>query len=173
MDEHDHQTTGIDYGNGIVNVDPVTRIRYGVILANVLLDNWAYESKPFYEYHCPECGAYLKQGYDAKKCPSCKYKMEDYDFSEIDPIAFIYKTRSFHAVQYFDDPDIFVMKSPFFTRCQFCSPCAPGAGYLMTPMKYPHGIKAYCFGHDWFDSGGAPYPVFSVKTNRSVLPEKF
>jgi hypothetical protein len=32
--------------------------------------------------------------------------------------------------------------------------------------------KGYCFGHDWFEGGKAPYPVFSVKTGELVLPEK-
>jgi hypothetical protein len=28
-----------------------------------------------------------------------------------------------------------------------------------------HGVpKAYCLGHDWFDDGRAPYPVYSVET---------
>ena len=36
-------------------------------------------------------------------------------------------------------------------------------------MKNKNGIKAYCFGHDWFDYGKAPYKVFDVKTNKEVL----
>ena len=29
-------------------------------------------------------------------------------------------------------------------------------------------IKTYCFGHDWFEGGKAPYPVFNVKTGEIV-----
>ena len=58
--------------------------------------------------------------------------------------------------------DIFITKSPYFTTCRYCSPCAPGAGYL---MNYdPDGIRAYCFGPDWFDNNVAPYKVYSVAT---------
>lgn len=165
------ETTGIDYGNGIVNVDSVTRIRYGVIPANDLLQTWADESKAIYEYHCPKCGSRLKQGCEAKRCSSCKTRIEDGDLAEMDPIGFVYQTKALRAQQSFDDPDIFITKSPFFTYCQFCSPCAPGAGNLRTPLKYPHGVKTYCFGPDWFDNNEAPYDVFSVKTSKIIYRE--
>ena len=34
------------------------------------------------------------------------------------------------------------------------------------------GVRAFCFGHDWFEEGKAPYPVFSVATGKRVRPEK-
>ena len=64
--------------------------------------------------------------------------------------------------------DIFITKSPYYTTCTFCSPCAPNAGDLSHPVD--GGVKAYCFGHDWFEEGKAPYPVFSVKTGEEILP---
>jgi hypothetical protein len=67
-----------------------------------------------------------------------------------------------------EDGDIFIVKSPYYTRAQFCSPCAPGACYLTNPTE--EGEKAYCFGHDWFEDNRAPYPVFSVATDERIEP---
>lgn len=88
--------------------------------------------------------------------------------------------------------DVIVLKSPYYTFAQFCSPCVPGAANLNSPyngsdvpseedskrwetFKYfaenVHGFpKAYCFDHDWFENNQAPYPVFSVETGKIVLP---
>lgn len=67
-----------------------------------------------------------------------------------------------------DGIDLMLFQSPYYTLAQFCSPCAPGAGYL--PKPSPSGVKTYCLGHDWFEGGKAPYPIWSVKTNRLVKP---
>jgi hypothetical protein len=45
--------------------------------------------------------------------------------------------------------DLWVFASPFVTNAQFCSPCAPGAGYLLNPCD--DGPLTYCLGLDWFD----------------------
>ena len=77
--------------------------------------------------------------------------------------------------------DLMVMRSPYYTFAQFCSPCVPGAGNLDNPfsplaaqispaeietmataMGFP---RVYCLGPDWFETGKAPYPCFLVKTN--------
>jgi hypothetical protein len=88
--------------------------------------------------------------------------------------------------------DIMIIKSPYYTYAQFCSPCAPGAGYLMNWFKMENGYspetlgieqfekmaqaagfpKVYCFGHDWFGNGIAPYPVFNVETGELVKADK-
>ena len=62
------------------------------------------------------------------------------------------------------DGDIFVEKSPYYTLCNFCSPCAPGAGYLTS--SNPNGIAAYCFGPEWFDK--CPYPVYRVDNDECI-----
>jgi hypothetical protein len=67
-----------------------------------------------------------------------------------------------------DGNDLWILSSPYYTHAQFCSPCAPGAGYLGNPC--PDGPKTYCLGHDWFDDGKAPYPVYEVKTGFTVDP---
>lgn len=73
--------------------------------------------------------------------------------------------------------DVFVIESPYYTYAQFCSPCVPGAGNLDNPLDFePNSLtfnsdapKTYCFGHDWFESGRAPYRVFKVADNTEVI----
>lgn len=81
-----------------------------------------------------------------------------------------------------DNFGIFVMRSPYYTYCLNCSPCAPGAGDLDNPIEIPdfqemdRGDRALCLGHDWFDqdadqySRKIPYRVFRVSDNTEVLP---
>lgn len=74
-----------------------------------------------------------------------------------------------------DDPDVFVVRSPYFTFAQFCYPYftpAPDAYHLDHPTDDPtdDGERTYCYGHDWFAGGGAPYPVYSVATGELVPP---
>jgi len=160
---------GIDYGRGQTNIDKKTGIRYGVISIHEVTQAWCDSSEPFYLVCCPACGQELKKGFDAKRCPTCYKVFEDGDFDYIEPSYYI-KSDGYVAEQGNDDSDIIIIKSPYYTLCQFCSPCAPGAGDLMNHT--PDGIKAYCFGHDWFDGERAPYPVYSVKTGKLVEPKK-
>ena len=68
------------------------------------------------------------------------------------------------------------MRSPYVAFGPFCSPCVPGAvtlhGDVETACQYDDetGIRAYAFGHDWFEDGVAPYRVYSVATGFEVLP---
>lgn len=86
------------------------------------------------------------------------------------------------------DNDAFIIKSPYYTYAQFCSPCVPGAGNLDNPY-IPSGHakeqimlvrhiapnaeweafkshaedagfpKVFCLGYDWFDEfNTCPYP---------------
>lgn len=71
------------------------------------------------------------------------------------------------ATQSGGDTDIFIMRSPYYTRARFCSPCAPGACHLENPTE--DGERAYCFGHDWFEDELAPYPVYRVDNDEQVL----
>jgi hypothetical protein len=132
---------GIDYGLGITNIDVETEIRYGVISQNEVLQAWCDSSEPYYG-----------ESEDGEELPE-----------DAEPLSFEYDGDGYQA-SCGDDGDIFIIKSPFYTLCAFCSPCAPGAGYIMSTRE--KGIKAYCFGHDWFDGNKAPYPVFSVETNQ-------
>lgn len=75
-----------------------------------------------------------------------------------------------YSIQTASDGDMFVKNSPFFTYAQFCSPCAPGACYLASPLSSPvEANKCYCLGKDWFDEfNPCPYPVYSVETGNLV-----
>jgi len=156
---------GVDYGFGTVNINVKTGIRYGIIPFNKVDYFWD-SANPYYEVCCPYCGNLLKQGFNAKICPSCKNKFKDYDFEGVEPLAWNYKKDGYVLYNQADDPDIWVIKSPFYTKCKFCSPCAPGAGDLMAPIET--GVKTYCLDADWFDNQKSPYPVFSVKTRRQI-----
>jgi len=133
--------SGIDYGRGITNIDLKTGIRYGVIHQNEVLQVWCDDSEAYYG----------------------DISEDEMEFA--DPIYYLIDDEEYYAFS--DDcGDIMIIRSPYYTKCKFCSPCAPGAGYLMDYVD--GGVKAYCFGHDWFDSGKAPYPVYDVKTNKLI-----
>jgi len=159
---------GIDYGYGVSNYDSKTGIHYGVIHHGEVGQAWYDDSEEYYEVYCPYCGGYLKRGFDAKRCPHC-YKKIDSDHGDLDntePSAFYVRTSEYHAQQSQSDCDIFITKSPYYTLCAYCSPCAPGAGYLTEQRE--DGIKAYCFGHEWFEEGKAPYTVYRVSDGKVI-----
>lgn len=178
---------GIDYSIGTANRDNENGIHYGVISQNEVLQAWADNSEPYCP--CEDCGDWdLAQEDDTgswfvvdvdNKNVAGPFDNEeearDYvddnksdicgcDFCE--PSSFYVDDEEYKAEQSRDDTDIFILKSPYYTRCQYCSPCAPGAGYVMNTV--PDGIKAYCFGHDWFEDGKAPYPVYRVDNDERV-----
>ena len=147
------------YGNGTTNVDVKTGIiHYGVINQKEVLQVWADSSEPI--YICGNCEHKPDSSGDVQydECPDC----------EAD--GFQYEKEGYICTQDYDDMDIFILRSPFYTRCAYCSPCAPGAGDLMSPDNL--GPKTYCFGDDWFESGKAPYPIFKVKKGKANLKEK-
>jgi len=170
---------GIDYGLGKANIDHGTGIRYGVLPQNDCLQAWCDSSEANYgspeETVCPKCDTqyilrHRKKGWnwgDSFYCRKCQEHF-DVDFPDCaEPLSF-YVDDGEYLAECGDDGDIFIMKSPYFTFCALCSPCAPGAGYLRSPIK--GGVKAYCFGHDWFEDDSAPYPVYSVETGEEVMP---
>lgn len=162
---------GIDYSLGKSNFDTKNGIHFGVIPHNEVGQAWYNSSEPFYIVYCPYCGYELKKGFDSKQCYRCKRKFENGDFDEIEPSSFIYKKEGYLLEQNYDDPDIWVFKSPYYSKSQYCSPCAPGAGYLMNEID--DGIKTYCLGPDFFENGKAPYKVYSVKTNKEIRKEYY
>lgn len=148
----------IDYGMGIANVHPETGVHYGVISQNSILQAWADSSESVY----PEF---------------------DEDYYDVEPIGFEFSGDGYEMTTCLDSA-VMVLKSPFYTYAPFCSPCVPGAGNLdqaadMFEMDIGDGaalgivcgIETYCCGHDWFDDGVAPYPVFSVATGYPVFPD--
>jgi ribosomal protein L37AE/L43A len=146
-------------GGEVIAFDTLTeQLENGVSVETIVpeaLDNWTRYS----EYQVDEYA-----------CENCEVIFEGSHVYPEDPLYFYYDREGYTASQSHDNSDIFVIKSPYFTYCQYCSPCAPGAGYLKSPMSPSKGIRAYCFGHDWFEDGKAPYPVYDVITKRRVKP---
>ena len=137
-------SVGIDYGRGRANVDPKTGIRFGVIPQNALLQAWADESEPVY----PERN-------EDDECSAC----EQTDECMCEPDGWLYSHEGYYA-HCGEDGDIFIERSPYYTHAAYCSPCAPGACYLLSPHE--DGARAYCFGPDWFYDDPAPYPIYRV-----------
>lgn len=164
---------GIDYGRGKVNIDHSNGIRYGVISMHEVTQAWCDSSEGHYTPTCPYCGSELKKGFEAKRCEHCHKRIDpEMDFDMLEPDYHVYDADGYQCQQSADDPDIFVIKSPYYTYAAFCSPCAPGAGYLMNPFVMSkdmpiddslplggyaaHAIASgfpmvYCFGHDWYE----------------------
>lgn len=130
----------------IANYDEEQDIHYGVIPVNAVLQSWADCAEPITAE--PEPGEEIDE------------------FDELPVVEWIYEGEGYALSQWADDYDIFIVKSPFFTYAEKCSPCAPNAGYIMNEGT----VKTYCLGHDWFDTGHAPYKVFDVKTGQEVTP---
>ena len=84
-----------------------------------------------------------------------------------------------YALKTNETGDLWVLKSPYYTYAQFCSPCAPGGCYLSSPLEVlhdannkplnvPESNKCYCLGADYFEDGKAPYDIFSIVTNECI-----
>lgn len=155
-----------------VNRDEKTGIRYGVIPSAEVGQSWFDDSEPICHSngfaYCQGCGTEIGELDETEVgvlCPDCGKKWEENQREETSD--FKYEGEGIRAFQ-FDGPDIFIELSPYYALCRFCSPCAPGAGYLLDSDD--SGIKAYCFPHDWFEKGTAPYRVFRVEDDEEILP---
>lgn len=163
---------GIDYSLGMANRDEETGISYGVVPVHAVGERWYGDSEANYgKPHCPKCGNEAREAteeeqekFDCGERSDCEYFCEGcealLDSGEVwaeSPLSFYYLDEEYALEQDAEDVDIWVSKSPYFTRAQFCSPCAPGAGYLMNPCDA--GPRTYCLGHEWFEA---------VKTGRMV-----
>lgn len=178
---------GIDYGMGRSNVDPETGIRYGVISQHSVMSEALDDVE--YDYpgpNCPKCGndaveydpdEHQGEGWECGwyegradfACPSCKYLFTSEEAYGDEPTGFHYEQDGYELMDCLDS-DIFILKSPFYTFAQFCSPCVPGAGNLDNPM--PEGVKCYCLGHDWFEESIAPYPVYRISDGVQIKAER-
>lgn len=174
---------GIDYGFGRTNIDNETGIRFGVISQHSVSQAWCDNSELLYpDPVCPNCGGAVRSlapddDLDALEqfergcadyiCDACKLTADSADCIGDESIGSEIDDGEYKAVDCLDS-DIMILKSPFYTKADFCSPCVPGAGDLNSENE--DGVKAYCFGHDWFDEGKAPYRVFSVADDTEVLP---
>lgn len=178
---------GIDYGLGRSNIDHTNGIRYGVISQHAVGQAWYDSSEAQYAGpNCPKCGddarAHDSEKYDAGEyanytegpgcadyaCDRCCYIFDSSEAFGDDPIGFTFEDSEY-TLTAGEDGDIFVVKSPYYTHAQFCSPCAPGAGHLENPCE--HGPRTYALGHEWFEDGKAPYPLFKVADDTEVVPD--
>ena len=98
-------------------------------------------------------------------CDTCDLFLDSSHVYAESPLGWTYDREGYSLCDCLDT-DIMVIASPFYTRAQYCSPCVPGAGNLDNPCA--EGPKSYCLGHDWFDSGRAPYPVYRVSDDSEV-----
>lgn len=177
-------SNGIDYGMGTTNIDPQNGIRYGVINANADgLTEWFWESMEadYGPATCGKCGGEAVE-YDSEKhdgydhgrgcadwaCEGCERVFDSEDAFGDEPNGHTLNSDGYAG---FVDSygDLFLTKSPYYTRAAFCSPCAPGACHLENPDD--DGERAYCLGHKWFRDGVAPYKVYRVSDGAEVLPE--
>lgn len=166
---------GIDYGLGQTNINLETKIRYGVISQRTVGQAWYDDSEADYgDAQCPECGnkAESSDGFDddlASKdyfCRKCAKSFWSDDVFSGEPLGFSYEDNEYTLTSCLNS-DIMVIKSPYYTRAQFCSPCVPGAGNLNKWCST--GPKTYCLGHDWFEDNKAPYRVYDVATGEEIL----
>lgn len=190
---------GIDYGGpgSTVNRDLGSGIHYGVIGCNSVGQS-LYDSQEF-DYgppHCPFCGTEIPEDLnqnDDQVCPHCGG--EDIDVSDCypdEPAGWHIDDGEYVITDCLRN-DAMVIKSPYYTYAQFCSPCVPGAGNLdnaYTPKRdglisrlLPETVrmlaesagfpKVFCLGYDWFDEfNPCPYPVmFRVDSNEPVLSQ--
>lgn len=130
-------------------------------------ESWRDEGR---DYACIHCN----RSFDSEDAWS--------DFA--DPACFVLDDGEYQAQQGGDDCDVFVVKSPYYTRAAWCSPCAPGAAYLRSYRK--DGPKAYCFAPDWFhpwneefrgtyqgEKTRCPYPVWRVDNDELIyMPDE-
>lgn len=181
---------GIDYsGHGAKCNRDESGIRYGIISANDMNPDALAELEPDYgDAHCPKCGNEaldchtLKGGDALDEWERAKHECEDYACANCE---FIFGSESAFSDEplghYLDSEsekitldssnDVWVIKSPYFTYAQFCSPCAPGACHLGSPLAEPCEANAcYCLGHSWFSDNKAPYTVYAVDTGEEILP---
>ena len=182
-----HKSTdyaGIDYGSfAQSNRDKDTGIHFGVIPSREVGQSWYDSAEADYgDPACPQCGNEVSADipdddtltpYHAYSCHdyvclSCRTIYDSADVYGDEPIGHTF-TDDDYELSEGSDGDIFVIRSPFYTRAQFCSPCAPGAGYLLNPCE--SGPKTYALGHDWFEDQTAPYRVFRVSDDSEVMPE--
>lgn len=174
---------GIDYGMGLTNIDPKTGIRFGVVHQNKMGDGFFESVASEYFQGCPNCGTELsdeqRDKLEAKmktingrlkgKCPHCNDYISPDDIHGEEPIGQYIKQDGIEAS--IDSlGDIFITKSPFYTRGTFCSPCAPGAvsigpDYQTTNENHP---RAYCFPDSWYSDKPKMGNVFRTADDTQV-----
>ena len=188
---------GINYAGMFSNInrDEKTGIRYGVIPANDL-PCWYDEAESDYgEATCPNCDKVASGASDVTDEqeenlePASKFYNPCFDYACLDcniyfdsesaypetPNVYRIDNGNYKAMQGGEGSDVFILKSPYFTYAQFCSPCTPGACYLLSPLTKPReDNKAYCPSPDSLQDEKPPFPVYLVETGECIyMPENW
>lgn len=141
---------GIDYGNNQTNIDKETNIRYGVISQGSInpesLDDIYFGSNSTdrnYDAWKEEIKSKIESALDDFMLSSQAKELAEHAVEDYDNLGDCYQSDEINP--HFDDNeyiiekcldfDLFIIKSPFFTYAQFCSPCVPGACNLDTPLN--------------------------------------
>jgi len=120
-------------------------------------------------------------------CLNCEQCFSSDSCFPDEALRYTYEQDGYQLTDCLDSYIIFVLKSPFYTFAQFCSPCIPGGCNLDSPLdvtltrgewtvENELAAQAHCnnkcfaLGHDWFDGGKAPYRVFRVADSTEVQP---
>lgn len=155
---------GIDYGNGQSNITESGH-RIGIIPAHVLGAPWYDVAEPNYgDPTCPECGGPLVEydyespihercsgmGFIEYVCERCEMGFDSDSAYPDEPLNWIYKDEDYYMFQ--DNlGDVWVLRSPFYTHACYCSPCAPGAVHLESPLPQGYGPTGLCPGPEFFE----------------------
>lgn len=170
----------IDYGMGKTNIDTETGIRYGFIymnnVSNFAIDDIIQNGDDLsYEEWKLELAKSIEQAllsairdyghYDGSLEQVALDIAEETDYEPGDTTTYEYKDDDIH-LETTSDNGIFILKSKYYTLCELCSPCAPGAGYIENEGSH----KAYCLPPSWFDEySKMPYKCFRVDNNEEVF----
>lgn len=178
----------IDYGFGKCNLNPETGIRYGVI-SGQYLETEILEK--FYEAGLDHLVSEFEARVTKALLETLKEETQFSTFESTGVDAFREHLKDFHWAEYLDlspfgdclcgryeeagiiaeqhsDGDVFVLESPYYTKAPFCSPCAPGAGYL-ADGSFEGQACTYCMPNDWFPEGRAcPYPYWERENHTLV-----
>lgn len=166
--------TSIDYSMGTANFDQETGMHYGVIPLNDLGEGSFEEimqngTDVDYESAMEELKSELTRAIKSTLEDYCKADWASIAEEVISDLDLDYESTG-DCVRYRYEQngtilktdssgDLWVIKSPYFAMCSYCSPCAPGAGHLLTEGE----VETYCLGPDWFDSDHPmPYQCLSV-----------
>lgn len=139
------------------------------------------------DYHCEHCNESLwSEQCFGEEALSFDYDKEGYKASQLgnNPDIFITRSPYFTYAQfcspcasgacYLLNPLVAEEFTVTDNDVQNGNNIHPDTGEPLAAGKYvtqlPDGNRAYCFGHDWFDGGKAPYPVYSVETGELVEP---
>ena len=174
----------------MANYDPETGIRFGVVsphsISQYALDDiYTNGTDPHYENAKNELMDDIKAlcdnhgiNFDRVNTDSFIDEFNDH-FESCGDGQMDYSDSEYTLHVSGDNFGIFVMKSPYYTYCRGCSPCAPGAGDLDNPSDVTleddgsyesMGDPTLCLGPEWFNEDNPiPYQVFRVDNDQEVI----